>query len=162
MTNNLNREQLRQDIRDANYAGRRTAPSLIAWILAAVALVILLVGGIWAIKVATSGPKGAGDQTRQVNSGTNRIGAQEQFESLFNEVKAYDQQLDQAAADKKANPGDRFFATNYSGLVKQCIDARNQYDAAANQVTKAKWRDPNLPYQIDATDPALDCKETTK
>jgi FtsZ-interacting cell division protein ZipA len=162
VTNNLDRGQLRQDIRDANYAARRTAPSLIAWVLGVIVLVALLVGGIWGIKVATSGAKGAGDQTRQVNSGTNRIGAQEHFESLFGEIKAYDQQLDQAAADKAANPGDRYFAINYSGLVKQCIDARNQYDADANKVTQAKWRDPNLPYQIDATDPTTDCKEATK
>lgn len=162
MPNNLDRDRLRQDIRDVNYAGRRAGPSVLAWILIVVAVVALIAGVIWGVKVATSGVKGAGDQTRQVNSGNNRIAAQEHFETLFNQVKAYDQQLDQAAADKKDNPGDRFFATNYSGLVKQCLDARNQYNADANKATQAKWRDPNLPYQVDVLDPATNCKETIK
>lgn len=158
----MDREQLRKDIRDANYAGRRVGPSLFAWIVVLILAIGLIVAAIWAVKVITSDARGAGDQTRQVNSGTNRINAQEHFEALYNEIKAYDQQLDQAAADKRDNPGDRVFSINYSGLVKQCLDARNQYNADANKVTQAKWRDQNLPYQIDVTDPSFDCKESAK
>lgn len=162
MTHHLDREQFRQNVRDANYAARRGGLSVLAWIGVGIVVFAVLGGVIWAVKVAASGVKGAGDVRRQTNSGTNRIAAQEHFQALYGQIKAYDQQLDQAAADKAANPGDRFFTTNYSGLVKQCIDARNQYDADANKVTQAQWRDPDLPYQIDPTLPETDCKEQPK
>lgn len=132
------------------------------WILAVVVFTGLISGGIWAFKVATSDIKGAGDQARKVNSADNRIFAQEHFFTLYNNLLAYDQQLDQAAADKAEHPGDPIWATNYSGLVKICIDARNQYNADANKVTQAKWRDPQLPFQINEFDPKTDCKETQK
>lgn len=158
----LDRDQYRQDIRDANYAARRAAPSLLIWVFAFIAVITIGGGIAWGVKVAFSGVKGAGDVRRQTNSGTNRIAAQEHFEALYGQIKAYDQQLDQAAADKAANPGDRYFVVNYSGLVKQCIDARNQYDADANKVTQAQWLSADLPYQIDATAPETNCKEQTK
>lgn len=132
------------------------------WIVAVVVFVALIGAGIWAVKVATSDVRGAGDQIQKVNSANNRIFAQEHFQTLYNGLLAYDQQLDQAAADKAEHPGDTYFATNYSGLVKTCIDARNQYNGDANKVTQAKWRDPALPYQIDALDPKTDCKEIPK
>lgn len=160
--NHLDRDQYRQDIRDANYAARRGGMSALAWIVVVVVVFAVIGGVIWGVSVAFSGVKGAGDVRKQTNSGTNRIGAQEHFEALYGQIKAYDQQLDQAAADKRDNPGDRFFATNYSGLVKQCIDARNQYNADANKVTQAQWRDSSLPYQIDSTAPETDCKEQAK
>lgn len=150
----LDRNQFRQDLRDVNYA--------LAWVLIVIVVAVAISVGIWALKVATSGVKGAGDTQRKVNSANNRIAAQEHFEALLGQVKAYDQQLDQAAADKKANPGDRYFAVNYSGLVKQCIDARNQYNADANKITQAKWLSSDLPYQINPTAPETDCKEQTK
>jgi hypothetical protein len=132
------------------------------WVIGIVVFFALLSAGIWALKVATSDVRGAGDQTQKVNSANNRIFAQEHFFTLYNNVLAYDQQLDQAAADKAEHPGDTYFAINYSGLVKTCIDARNQYNADANKVTQAKWRDPQLPYQIDPLDPKTDCHETAK
>lgn len=132
------------------------------WIVCVVLFAFALGGGIWALKVATSDVRGAGDTVARVNSVDNRIGAQEHFQTLYNQIIAYDQELDQAAADKAEHPGDTFYATNYSGLVKTCIDARNQYNADANKVTQAKWRDATLPFQIDATDPKTDCKETAK
>lgn len=133
------------------------------WVIGIVAFALVLSGGIWALKVVTSDVKGAGDTTAKVNSADNRIFAQEHFFTLYNQILAYDQQLDQAAADKAEHPGDSFFATNYSGLVKTCIDARNQYNGDAFKVTQAKWRDPALPFQLDATaDPKTDCKETSK
>lgn len=158
----MDRDQYRQDLRDANWAARRTGWSVGTWIVVVVLFVGILSAGGWAISVALSGPKGAGDVRKQTNSGTNRISAQEHFEALYGQVKAYDQQLDQAAADKKQYPDDRTYAVNYSGLVKQCIDARTQYDADANKVTQTQWRSADLPYQIDTTDPETDCKESAK
>lgn len=129
-------------------------------IVVIVAFFGLLGAGIWALKVAFSDVKGAGDVVRKVNDGDNRIRAQEAFYALYNQVIAYDQQLDQAAADKAEHKGDTFYATNYSGLVKTCIDARNLYNANTNKVTQAKWLDPDLPFQLDPADSRFDCKET--
>jgi hypothetical protein len=153
------RTDVRREIREVNYVAKHTGWRVAAWIGVAVLFFGALGVGIWYFGVATSDVKGAGDATRKVNSADNRIAAQEHFHTLFNQIKAYDQQLDQAAADKAANPGDDFWATNYAGLVKTCIDAQNQYNADALKVTKAKWLDPELPYEIDATNPATDCKE---
>lgn len=162
MTNRLDRDQYRRDLRDANYAARRGGLSVLAWIVVIIVAAAAISAAIWGIKVAISGVKGTGDVQRKTNDANNRIAAQEHFEALYGEIKAYDQQLDQAAADKKDNPGNQYFATNYSGLVKQCIDARNQYNADANKVTQAKWLSSDLPYQIDATTPETDCKENSK
>lgn len=160
MNSSRDRDDYRVDIRNGNRVARSMGWRIAVWVVAIVVFAGALSAGVWAFNVATSGTKGAGDATRQINSGTNRIGAQEHFQTLLNQVKAYDQQLDQAAADKKDHPGSDFWDTNYAGLVKTCIDARNLYNGDANKVTQAKWRDPELPYQIDATDPQYDCKET--
>lgn len=132
------------------------------WIVVGVLFFGAIGVGIWYFKVATSGAKGAGDQTRIVNDGRNRVNAQEWFEGQYNLILGADQKLDQAAADKAASPGDAFAATNYTGLVNRCIDMRNAYNAEANKVSRGQWRDPRLPYQIDQTDPKTDCKETAK
>lgn len=132
------------------------------WVVGIVAFAGVLSAGIWAVRVATSDVRGAGDQAQKVNSANNRIFAQEHFFTLYNNLLAYDQQLDQAAADKAEHPGDTYLATNYSGLVKTCIDARNQYNGDANKVTQSRWRDPQLPFQIDQFDPKTDCRETVK
>lgn len=130
--------------------------------LIGLAVVVVTIGvpiGIWGLTVALSGPVGAGEQEKKINSRDNRIFAQEHFPELYNIILAYDQQLDQAAADKLQHPNDSFFITNYSGLVKQCIDARNQYNADADKVTQERWRDEKFPYHIDQFDPRTDCKE---
>jgi hypothetical protein len=132
------------------------------WIICAVLFAAAISAGIWVVKVATSETRGAGDAAVQVNSGTNRIAAQETFEALYQQIQTYDRQLDQAAQDKADHPGDTFFATNYSGLVKTCQDAIGQYNAAARQVSRAKWLTADLPYEINTNDSLFNCKETTK
>lgn len=132
-------------------------------ILAVFVTLVICVGvpvGIYAIRVVVSKPKGAGDAEIKANSRDNRIFAQEHFRELYAAILTYDENLDQAAKDKREHPGDLYFAVNYSGLVKTCVDARNEYDADANKLTQARWRDPELPYQIDKSDPKTDCKES--
>jgi hypothetical protein len=132
------------------------------WIVVVVAFCALLGAGIWAVKVATSDVRGRGYAVNKVNAADNRLFAQGNFHDLHNEVIASDQKLDQAAADIKAHPGDTWWQTNYTGLLNHCIDTRNQYNAAAKKITQAKFRDEELPYQLDESDPRFDCKETPK
>jgi len=133
----------------------------IVWVIALLITAAIIGGAWWAIKVATSDVKGAGDATVQINSGKNRIAAQETFEALYQQILAYDRNLDQAARDKAEHPGDSFFATNYSGLVKICNDAVGQYNADARKVSRAKWLTEDLPFEIDATNPLTDCRESS-
>lgn len=133
---------------------------LLAAVGVAFAAIALCGIGVWGFKVATSDIKGSGDATRQINSADNRIASQEHFHSLMGEILKTDRNLDQAAKDKAENPGDDFFATNYSGLVKHCNDVVEQYNADAQKVSKSKWLDPNLPQIINNSDPTTDCKES--
>lgn len=132
------------------------------WTIAVVLFAGLVGGGIWAFKVATSDIRGQGDATQKINSGANRIAAQETFEALFQQIQTYDRNLDQAAKDKAEHPGDPFYATNYSGLVKQCNDAVGQYNADARKVSRAKWLTEDLPFEIDLNNPLTDCKESVR
>lgn len=118
--------------------------------------------GVWGFNVATSDVKGAGDATVQINSGTNRIVSQEVLQSMYASILAYDKNLDQAAKDKADHPGDSFWETAYSGMVKACNSAVAQYNAETQKITRAKWRDATLPFQINSTDTTTDCKETEK
>jgi hypothetical protein len=152
----------RNEWREVDSASRSVAWRVFVWAIVSVAAVGLIGGGIWYFKVATSEVKGAGDQTRIVNDGKNRIAAQETFEALFQQIQVYDRNLDQAAKDKAEHPGDQFFAANYSGLVKQCNDAVGQYNADARKVTRAKWLTEDLPFEIDQNNPLFDCKETVR
>lgn len=132
------------------------------WIACAVLFVGLLGVGIWAFKVGTSGPKGAGDAVRTKNSGGNRIAAQERFEELYAQVKAADQRVGVMHTTLQAAPTDVVARTNYTGAVNYCIDVRAQYDAEARKYTAAEWRSVDLPQQIDQHDKATDCKENPK
>lgn len=132
-----------------------------AWVIGLAVVIGVIGGGGYLIKVAIAEPKGAADQHLITNSGKNRIAAQEAFEALYAQIQTYDRQLDQAAKDVIAYPNDPFFATNYSGLVKQCQDAVGQYNADARKVTRAKWLTDDLPFEIDQTDTRFDCKENS-
>jgi len=132
------------------------------WIVVGVIFFGLLGIGLWAFNVATSDVKGRGDAQIKVNSADNRLFAQGNFLDLYNEIKATDRKLDQAAADKAAHPNDPTAATNYTGLKAHCEDVRAEYNAAAKKISQAKFRDEDLPAQIDDSDPATDCKENAK
>ena len=127
--------------------------------------ILVVCGGLswagWAIKVATSEVKGAGDQQIQINSGKNRTQAQELFEKLYTKIQEYDKNLDAAYLAKVEDPSS-FNKTNYTGLVMTCNQAVQEYNAEARKVSTSKWMSADLPYEIDQTDPRFDCKESAK
>lgn len=136
------------------------------WIVVGVVFFGLLGAGIWAVRVATSDVKGAGETTQRVNDATNRINSQEWFHGQYAQILTADRNLDEAAANLKANPvgtgNHDFHQTNYTGLKNRCVEMVNAYNAEALKVTRAKWLDPALPQRIDETDPKTDCKENTR
>lgn len=128
------------------------------WIICAVVFFGFLAAGIWVFKVVTSDTKGRGDAVRTKNSSGNRIAAQERFEQLMAEVKAADQKVAVFADQLETNPGDPTLRTQYTGARTYCIQQREDYNANARKYTQADFRAIDLPDQIDATDPATDCK----
>lgn len=159
----MNRERFNSDLRDVNYAGRRAAPSALAWTVAGIVVLLLLGGGIFALKVALSGPKGAGEQIRITNDGRNRVNAQEWFAGQYEQIRSTDARIDVAAKAMAVDPKDEIAKTNYFGLINRCEEMVGNYNAEANKVSRGKWLDSAVyPFQIDKTDASTDCKETSK
>lgn len=164
--NNNPRDDWRREVREGNAVARSVGWRASLWIVAIVIGVGVLSGGIWAFKVATSDVKGAGDATRITNDGRNRINAQEWFHGQYEQVKSADKRLDRAAADLRTAEAAKatdldFYRTNLTGLTNRCLEMVGNYNAEANKVSRGKWRDPALPFQLDDTDPATDCKPDT-
>ena len=160
--NRSSRDEWRSEIKEANYVARSVGWRAAIWIAVAVAFFGLVGGGIWVFKVATSEVRGAGDATRITNDGQNRVNAQEWFQSQYEQIRSTDRRIVETAAELAAKPDDDFTKTNYRGLVNRCIEMVGNYNAEANKVSRGKWRDPNLPFQIDDNDSTTDCKEETK
>ena len=135
---------------------------LVLWIIGTALFIGLLTGGILLVKALVSEQKGGLDAEIKINSGDNQIQSQELFEDLHAKILEYDKNLDIAAQMHKANPGDTFHETNYQGLVMTCNAAVTQYNAEARKISRGKWMSPDLPYEIDQTDPRYDCKETQR
>lgn len=132
------------------------------WIVAVVLFVALIGGLIWGGRVLFSPVKGAGDQELIINDGRNRVNAQEWFAGQYGQILTADRNLDQAAADLAKNPTGDFEKTNYTGLKNRCVDMVNTYNTEALKVSRGKWISPNLPQQINTTDEATNCLETTR
>jgi hypothetical protein len=83
-------------------------------ILAFIALIGL---GAWTFNVLTSGVKGQGDATIQKNTGSNRIAAQERFESMYQDIIAADTKIAVFAGAAKASPDDKTAQQNLLGTT---------------------------------------------
>lgn len=152
----LDRDQYRRDVRDVNYAARRTAPSVIAWTVAAIVVIAVIGVAVWYFGVATSGVKGAGDATKQTNSAANRLQVQAKYSSLYQGILAADLNigvLDEAA---KTDPS-VFNKTNLVGAQNVCNQSVADYNAMAINALTAPWRPVELPISVGA-DQATDCK----
>jgi len=132
---------------------------LLLWVLAIIVVGGLISWGVLAIRAATSETKGNLDAQIQINEGKNQIASQELFERMYASIKANDANLDVAAAALKRSPSE-FNQTNYDGLKMICNTSVQEYNAEARKISRGKWMSPDLPYEIDQTDPRFDCMET--
>jgi hypothetical protein len=131
----------------------------IALTTTAIILGIMLIGWIiWGIGVAVSAPKGVGDAYKQKNSSANWTAAQARFENQYQAVISADRKIALAAEAKAAKPDDLTLRQTYSGIVSGCISAVADYNAESRKYLAADFKSADLPYQIDDTDPATDCK----
>jgi len=133
--------------------------SKIIWlsVLAVVVLVILSWGG-YALSVAMSGPKGVGDAIKTKNSAKNWTDAQAGFEDSYQAIVSADKKIAVHQEALKAEPQSPILQTNLTGTTSMCISAVAQYNADSRKYLKEEFKSADLPYQIDSTDPATDCK----
>ena len=140
-----------------------------------IVVLIMIVGGllsaaVWGIGVATSNTRGRGEAVKIKNDATNRVQAQAQFHVKFDAIKALDQKLTDAQVNldafNKAHPG-MGNATPYdptaeeqanlqrdlTGAQQQCRNAVADYNASTETFTLRDFRDSDLPFKIDGSDP---------
>jgi hypothetical protein len=145
----------REAKRDANRVGRFG----LLWVVIGVVVVLAISAGIWALNVATSGPKGQGDALVKKNSAENWTAAQARFEDLYADIEATDRKITVAGAALAINPADQTAQQTYSGTVNYCLSIVGDYNAEARKFLAADFRASDLPNQIDNNSSATDCKE---
>ncbi len=155
MTRNLDRDQFNQDVRDANYAARRTVPSALIWLLVIIAVFAAIGVGAWVFKVATSDVKGAGDATRQNNSAANRLQAQAKYAQLHEGIRAADKNITTLAQVVATDPT-VVNKTNLTGAQNVCQQNVAEYNAMAVNVLTRDWIPVELPARV-GDDQATDC-----
>lgn len=142
-------------------------------ILTIVLVTVAVIGGaVWGFGVLTSDLKGQGDATRQINSGTNRIGQYEHFFQLDANIRT--QAKLSAAAQKDLDTFNKQFppsstegfqiteqrgnlTRNVTGPRQLCVDNVNKYNNESKEYTKSKFVDSRLPWDFNTdacSDPA--------
>lgn len=133
---------------------------------AAVIAIFILVGligaGTWALKVAFSDIKGRGDSIVKINEADNRLFQQGDFNKRYQGILAADKNVDAAFQAKTASPDDRTLKVNYTGAVQHCFALVGEYNSKSREIIAEKFRDEDLPYEIDDADPKTDCKENSR
>lgn len=152
----LNRDGYRQGVSDANYAARRSAPSVLVWTFVVIAVVAAIGIGVWYFTVATSGVKGQGDATKQTNSAANRLQAQARYAQLYEGIQAADKNITTLAKAAAANPT-QVNQTNLTGAQNVCQQDVAAYNSMATNALTSPWIPPALPARV-GDDPATDCQ----
>ena len=131
----------------------------VAAAILAVIIVITLIGWAgWAISVAVSAPKGQGDAVKTKNSAENWTKAQAKFEELHQGIQSADKKTELAAERLKAAPNDPTLQQQHAGVQSGCISLVAEYNAESRKFLSEEFKSIDLPYQIDTTAPAFDCK----
>lgn len=125
--------------------------SVLAGILAVVALWWVIFGA----KVLASDPIGQGNATITENSAENRLAAEREWASSYEEVVSADKNLTALALDKDAEPG----KTRYIGAVNYCNSVVAEYDKLADSPLTQKFQPEGYPTQINTSKTETDCKE---
>lgn len=157
MPTGMDRQQFDQDVRDANYAARRTAPSLFTWIGVAILVVAVIGAVIWGVKVVTAPARGAGDTILKDQDANNRIAQQRAFVTMYEGVKADDRKLQTLADTATRTPGDPKAQADYQGTQLICQQHIAEYNAKVQETLAARWLPQNLPTEL-GLEPATDCQ----
>lgn len=130
------------------------------WVLS-----LFFTGLTWGGQVIFAPLIGQGNARVTIESAPNRIGSQEMFVQMYADIQAYpgmirdaQKQLDsyRKLNEGKADPlgtiagEDSRLSTNVSGLRLNCRNAVKNYNAATLKVSKEQFKDPSLPYTVNA------------
>ncbi|QDG87148.1 hypothetical protein [Pseudarthrobacter sp. NIBRBAC000502770] len=121
---------------------------VIAAVLAAILLIALIWWAVWAISVATSGPKGQGDAVKINNSAQNWTEKQQKFEKLNAAVNTNKQLVTMHAARVATDPTDKTASQILAGVQSECIASVEAYNAESRKILSKDWKSPDLPYEL--------------
>lgn len=142
------------------------------------ALTLAINGTVLGIETGFSGIKGRAEQIQRNNSVNNRTAKQEYFEQTYQDIKAFDVQINNAAKAvsdfRTVNAGkpdnaigsianeDARLSQVVTGLKNRCAQVAADYNAEAQKITSRDWRSADLPQVIPTNDSAVDCKENSR
>lgn len=152
----MDRKQFNQDVKDANYAGRKAGLSIGAWIIISILFFGAMGVAVWYFQVATSDVKGAGDAQKQVNSSANRLQAQDKYNKLYTGIQAADRNINTLAETYRLSPTERNLI-NLTGAQNVCSSNVGDYNQMATNATTKQWIPVELPTVV-GNDSATDCK----
>jgi len=135
----------------------KTATKVWLGVLAVVAVFALVWGG-YALSVVLSGPKGVGDAIKPKNSAKNWTSAQAGFEDTYQSILSADRKIAVHRDALKNDPKNQVLQTNLTGTTTVCMSFVAEYNADSNKYLKEDFKSARLPYEIDSSDPATDCK----
>jgi hypothetical protein len=121
------------------------------WLIGIIVLGMIVGGVVFAINVATSNARGAGEAEIKNNSAENRIEKQERFEKLYAKVKTNEDLVAQHTASLAATPDSIQIKTVLEGVKSACNASVNEYNAEARKVTSMDWRAYDLPESLTNT-----------
>ena len=144
-------------------------------VIAVLVLSALIGAGAFVFNVTTSDVKGRGDAIIQKNSALNRTQAQAQFQANVESIRSLDQRLSDAKVQlddfNKSHPSvgngtpydpiaeqQANLALSVRGLQQQCRIAVADYNARSSTYTLRDFRDADLPFKIERSDPAFTSK----
>jgi hypothetical protein len=131
----------------------------IIWTAIAVVVGLILVGWAgFAISVALSGPKGVGEAIKTKNSASNWTSAQKEFEQRYEEVKTLDRQIAVHTKALESDSTNPILRANVTGVISGCMSAVADYNADSRSYLMEEFKSVDLPYQINDSLPATDCK----
>lgn len=129
-------------------------------------LVIVLLAGLtgivlWLFGVWSSDIKGQGDAVKIKNEASNRIRAQEGFETLYRDIQAADRFVVITSETLKSTtgPDSSRLRVELNGQRQYCTQLVSQYNAKARKFTQQDFRAADLPPVIDDSDIKTDCNE---
>lgn len=99
-----------------------------------IAVIALICAGGYALKVAWSPVKGAGDVIIQQNDADTMIGAQAELQKRYHGLEAACARIGVAKEAADSDPGNRILAANYTGVRQQYVALVAEYNAMTQQL----------------------------
>lgn len=113
--------------------------------------VIVLGFGAWGASVLLSNITGAGGAIKQKNSTTNRVSQQAYFEDMAANYDGYaiKIRLAEKALDTATGIDHQIRAVELEGLMQQCVDNAQEFNAASRKYLARDWKSAGLPARLD-------------